>query len=257
MATIAEPQLETGQAGAREERFFLTMALVMAGVIVAGFAFNLAAGRSTFASPLLFHVHAFFFFGWIALYVTQNALVATNNVAIHRRLGWLSVVWVPAMVVLGLLMTVHSIQAHGGPPFFDVNEFLIGNPLGILYFAAMVATAVTLRRRTDWHRRFMYSGMAALTGPGVGRLLPMPLFIPWGWWIAAFGAAALFIVIGMIADRRRAGRVHRAWWWSLGALIVVQVATDVIAYSPIGYSITHAVVDGTPGGQRDFKAHMP
>ena len=30
-----------------------------------------------------------------------------------------------------------------------------------------------MRRRTDWHRRLMFCGMAILTGPGLGRLLPM------------------------------------------------------------------------------------
>jgi hypothetical protein len=255
MATIAEPQPQ--RSGASEERFFLTMALVMAAILVAGFATNIVVGRSTFASPLLVHIHAFVFFGWVTLYVTQNVLVASGNVAIHRRLGWLAVLWVPAMVVMGILITVHSLQSRGGPPFFAMNEFMITNPMGVLYFAAMVFTAIRFRRQTDWHRRFMYSGMAALVGPGIGRLLPMPFLIPVAWWVASVLPPLILIGIAARADKSRTGKVHRAWLWTASLLVASQLVAEAIAWSPIGYAITHAVVDGTPGGARQFPAFFP
>ena len=127
-----------------EERFFFKLACAIALVMVAGFSFQLAAGRSSFAVPLVYHVHAFVFFGWIALFLTQSFLIAGNNVALHRRLGWLSAIWVPAMIVLGLAMTVASLRRNGGPFFFDANEFMIGNPVGILVFAVLVGAAVSV-----------------------------------------------------------------------------------------------------------------
>ncbi|MCW3836145.1 hypothetical protein ACFQ1E_08835 [Sphingomonas canadensis] len=255
MATIAGPHRD---AASGEERFFRTMAFVMAAVLVAGFGFNAAMGRSSFtASPLLLHVHAFVFFGWVTLYVTQNLLVAGGNVALHRRLGWLATFWVPAMVAMGMWITVWSLQAHGGPPFFDQNEFLVSNPMGLLYFAGMAAAAIRLRRRTDWHRRLMFSGMAVLTGPGFGRLLPMPFLIPWAWWISAVGAGLLFIGIGMIADKRRDGGVHPAWWVAAGVLVAVQLVADLIAYSPVGVELTRWLLEGTPGAARSMEAFFP
>jgi hypothetical protein len=240
-----------------EHKFFLTMAIVMAAIIVAGFSVNVALGRSTFASPLIVHVHAFVFFGWVALYVLQNALVTVGSVQLHKRLGWLAVGWVPAMVVLAVVMTLHSVRTRGGPPFLDLNEFLIGNSLGILYFAGMVGAAILMRRRTAWHRRLMYCGMTALVGPGIGRLLPMPFLIPWGWWVAAFLFPLIFSLVGIAGDLRRTGRVHPAWWWGVGVLCIMQIATDLIAYSPVGYAVTRAAVAGTPGAERDFAAHFP
>lgn len=253
MATIAG----THSVLAREHRFFLIMAIAMATVIAGGFSTNLLLGRSSFAVPFLYHAHAFVFFGWVALYVTQNALVAGGAVHVHRRFGWLALAFVPAMVALGLAVTLHSVQSRGGPPFFGLSEFLIGNVIGLLCFAGLVSAAIALRRRTDWHRRLMFCAMAALTGPGLGRLLPMPLLIPWSWWIAALIVPLVFPLIGMAYDRRRTGRVHRAWLWGAGAMIVTHFAGALIADSPPGIALTEWVVEGTPGATRPWHAHFP
>ena len=85
-----------------EARFFFTMACVMSATIVGGFAFNLASGRSSFGMPWLVHFHAWVMLSWIGLYLAQNFLVFSDNVALHRRLGWLSVVLVPAILLMGL-----------------------------------------------------------------------------------------------------------------------------------------------------------
>ena len=99
--------------------------------------------------------------------------------------------------------------------------------------------------------------MAAITGPGWGRMLPMPLLIPWAWWIAAFVFPSLFVIAGMIADRRSMGRVHPAYLCGLGAMFAGLLVADLIAYSPVGMAITHAVVTGTPGEARPMRAHFP
>ncbi|WP_010546213.1 hypothetical protein [Sphingomonas elodea] len=231
------------------------MAFVMAAIIVGGFSLNIVAGRSSFAVPLIFHVHAFVFFGWVALYLTQNLLVGRGSVALHRRLGWAAVLWVPLMVVLGTVMTVLSAQ-HGAPFFFDVREFLFSNPAQLLLFAGLVAAALVLRRKTAWHRRLMFCGMAILTGPGFGRLLPMPLLAPYAWW-AAFVAVSLLLVIGMIADQRRIGRVHPAWFWGLGLFLGVQLAADAVAFSPLGTAVARTVTAGTAGGHRPLAPSFP
>lgn len=237
----------------REHRFFF----IMAFVLVAGFSTSIVFARSSFASPLIFHIHAFTFFGWVVLYLLQSGLAATGSLALHKRLGWLALAWVPAMLILGPTITVHTMRANGGPFFFDKNEFLIGNSLGVLAFAGMVFWAIALRRRTDWHRRLMLCAMAMITGPGFGRLLPMPFLIPWAWWIAGVLFPMVFIIAGIIADRRRIGRVHPAYFYGLAALIGTQVVADVIAYSPVGYAITNAVTQGSPGAARSMRAHFP
>ncbi|MGN7998828.1 hypothetical protein [Sphingomonas sp. 22176] len=252
MATIVQAPLRV-RAG--DTRFFLVMAFVMGAIDVAGFSLNLAAGRSSFAVPLIFHVHAFVFFSWIALYIAQTLLVDGGSVALHRRLGWVALFWVPLMIFLGTLMTVLSVQ-HGAPFFFDVREFLISNPLQLLLFGGFVGAALVKRRQTSWHRRLMYCGMAILCGPGLGRLLPMPLFMPYAWWVTV-AAVLVLPVIGAIADQRRAGRVHPAWLWGIGMTLAVQLAADAIAFSPAGTALARSIAAGTAGSHRPITPAFP
>lgn len=187
----------------------------------------------------------------------QNALIFADNVALHRRLGWLSVLFIPAILVMGLLITQLSLQTTGGPPFFAQNQFLVSNPLQLLGVLIMVSWAIAIRRNTGWHRRLMFCAFAALTGPGVGRLAPSLLFIPYAWYVTAILPAVLFPAVGMIADKRRYGQVHPAWFWGVGIVIALQVIADLIAYSPMGYQFTEWFLAGTSGAERPMEAFLP
>ena len=240
-----------------EARFFFTMACVMAATIIAGFAFNLAMGRSSFSMPWVVHFHAWVMMSWIALYVTQNFLIFSDNVALHRRLGWLSTLLIPAIFVMGLAITRWTMQAGGGPPFFDQNQFLFSNPLHLGLFAVLSTWAVRMRKNTGWHRRLMFCAFAMLTGPGLGRLLPAVFLIPYAWYLTALLPAVLFPAIGMAADKRRYGAIHPAWFWGVGLLLAVQVVADLVAYSDWGIAFTREFIAGTPGANRPMEAFFP
>ena len=240
-----------------EAKFFFTMACVMAASIVAGFAFNLVMGRSTFTVPWLVHFHAWVMMGWVALYLLQNTLIFAGNAPLHRRLGWLSVAWLPAILVMGVLITRWSLQNRGGPPFFDQNQFLVSNPLQVLGVVGLASAAVTVRRNTGWHRRLMFFAFAMLTGPGIGRLLPSPYLIPYAWYVEAVLPPILFTGFGMLADKRRYGRVHPAWLVGIATVIGTQIVADLIAYSDAGIAFTQQVLAGTPGAERPMAAFFP
>ena len=256
MATISS-DISPGRGSKDSERqFFRVMAIVMATIIVAGFAVNLAMARSTLAVPPLYHLHAFVFFGWAALYVAQNWLIAGNQVALHRKLGMIAYGWVPLMIVMGFVIMITALRRTGGPFFFDQNEFLFSNSMLLILFGAMVMVALRRRRHTGWHRRLMLTAMSILTGPGLGRLLPMPLFMPNAWRIMMV-VTLIFPVIGMIADKRRHGKVHAAWWWGVGAIVLTQIIADAIAYSEWGVGVTQAVLEGSAGSARPMAAFLP
>ena len=230
----------------REHRFFLRAAIVMTLIVFGGFSLQLAMGRSSFAVPIFLHVHAFFFFGWTLLYLVQNLLIGAGSVGLHRRLGWIAVAWIPAMMVMGTYVTVEAARTLHIPFFFQPGYFVVMNPLSLYVFAGLAAAAIAMRRRTLWHRRLMFCGMSIILGPAIGRIIPMPFLIPYAG-EAVFAVVLLFPIAGMIHDLRANGRIHPAWFWGSGTIVAMQIAINLVAFSPLGPAIYRGITAGSPG----------
>lgn len=228
------------------DRVFPGLAIAMVLLAVAGFSVQLATGRSSFDAPLLVHAHAVVFMGWLVIFLAQNLLIATGQVRWHRPLGWLAAIWLVPMLVLGWLVTEGMVTEGRAPFFFRPLQFLVFDPVSLLTFVGLTIAAIVLRRSTDWHQRLHYSAMAILLGPGVGRLMPLPMLTPWAWEATAV-VTLLFPVIGMIIDLLRTRRIHPAWVWGLGVQVAMIVAIEAITWSPVGTVLYEAVVAGTPG----------
>lgn len=243
MATLVE---DTRVSTGTDDSFFVRGAVIMALTIFAAFSFQYAMGRSTFASPPLVHAHAIVFMGWVVIYLTQNLLIGTGRLDIHRKLGWIAAGWIFPMVLLGCLVTLAMERRGQVPFFFRPLQFLVFDPMTLFFFAGLTIAAITQRHRTDWHRRLHFCGMSMLTMPAFGRLLPLPLLQPWAW-EAAFAASLLFPAAGIVADLRRSGRVHPAWRYGVGAILASFVLIEAITYSPVGTALYRVVTAGSPG----------
>ncbi|HET7708557.1 MAG TPA: hypothetical protein VFK50_03365 [Sphingomicrobium sp.] len=253
MATLSQDRFVQGTG---DERFFLRGAIVMAVIIAAGFSFQLAMGRSTFASPVRVHIHALLFMGWVTIFLLQNILVSVGRVDLHRKLGWLAAGWMVAMVISGFLVTLAMVRNGVVPFFFRPLHFLIFDPVQVLTFAGLTIAAVALRRRTDWHRRLHYSGMALLLGPAFGRLMPMPLLPPYAWEVT-FVATLVVLGVTIALDTRRRGALHPAWRWAVGVWLGMFVVIEALTYSPLGVAIYDRAVAGTAGASVDPLAFPP
>jgi hypothetical protein len=182
MATVAlhtsGPEMPAGPS-AHSEAFALKLAVAMALTVVAGFSFQLVMGRSTFGSPLRVHVHAFAFMGWVIIFLFQTSFATRGPLSLHRKLGWVAAGWL--LLMLAAAMTVIFASARNGtiPFFFQPQLLIIGDPVNLLAFVAMTFAAILMRHRTDWHARLHLGAMALLTAPALGRMLPLPLLIPW------------------------------------------------------------------------------
>jgi hypothetical protein len=253
MATLAA---DAPVQAAGDDRFFLRAAIAMALTVAAGFSLQLAAGRSTFHSPLLVHAHAVAFMGWVTLYLLQNVFVAGNRMALHRRLGWIGAAWLVPMLVLGCWVTVAMVRRGQVPFFFRPLQFLVFDPVTLFGFIGLTIAAIRLRRETAWHRRLHFCGMSLLLGPAFGRLLPLPLLQPWSWELT-FTACLIFPVVGVVSDIRRTGRAHPAWRWGIGTMFACLVLTEAVTYSPVGAALYARMTAGSAGAAVPALAFAP
>lgn len=240
MATIAAPS-----AGYDDARFFLKLAIAIGLTIFGAFTMHMALGRSTFAQPLVYHLHGIVFMGWVVIYMAQHWLAANGRIALHRRLGWIALTWVALMLVLGLAITVTVIRRGTTPFFFLPQHFLVANPLTLFAFTGLVLAAIAMRRRSDWHRRLHLCAMAMILGPAFGRLLPSPLLIPWAFEVTTM--AGLIFPLIAIAREWRQGAVHPAWRWGLPVLPLVLLLGYGLGHSALAREIYGQVTAETPG----------
>jgi hypothetical protein len=236
MTTIGMGQQSASGVG---RRFYLIMSLLMAAVFVAGFSTTVPGDFAPSPGlPLLLHVHGAIFTLWVLLFVTQPTLVARGSLKLHRKVGYLGAGLAVAMVVMGLAATLFAIRYDRVPPFFPPGVFLVMNGLGIVLFGVLVAAGVRLRRKAEWHKRLMLCATVSILGPGLGRLLPMESFGPAAP-LVMFGVIAAFAFAGPVVDLVVTRRVHPAYLWAVGAILLSEVAIGPLAFSPPAQALLH------------------
>ena len=210
-------------AGARRRSgFYVGMAIAILVVVLTGFGqrYYLKIGSGTLALPWLVHFHAAAFTTWILLFLTQTGLVAAHQVDMHRRLGVLGAVLAPAIVALGVAVSIHGARNGWNPagprsPFRSPLEFMVVPLSDIAIFASFVAAALYHRRRPELHRRLMLLAMiGGMLWAALTRVPPLVGKLP-----ALLGVLLLFALASPVRDLLARRRPHPVDL--LGGLIVV------------------------------------
>lgn len=150
--------------------FFVVMASAVIITVFAGFAptFYLR-GSFTQNRPMsvLLHVHGIVFSAWVSLFLVQTLLIARGSRRLHQRLGWIGAGIAAAMVILVTAAVIEQLRRVNGfpPPPLALALSLFD----IIVFAMLVSAALYLRKRSDWHKRFMLSATIVLLGAPMFR----------------------------------------------------------------------------------------
>ena len=218
--------------------FYSGTALALALVVFVGFAPTFYL-RSYFGAPVsttgmttvsrLTLAHGIIFTSWVLLFVVQTTLVATRNVAVHRKLGLAGAGLAAAMVAVGLPTAFAAAARGGAPPDIPPLVFLVVPVFDILLFAGFVTAAVIRRREKEAHKRLMLLAYCAILPAAVARVPGVVLLgIP-----GLFALAFLPAVLGAAYDRWSRGRVTPIYWWGLAALYLsIPVRLAVSATPP-------------------------
>jgi hypothetical protein len=254
---------DVSRAVASRSRFYLWMAIAMAATAFLGFAptFWIPLAKGIPERILVIAIHGTLFFGWTLYLVWQSWLVAAGRVGRHRDMGLIGVSLATAMTIFGVLAAVNSGRRAAALGSAEAGEsFMIVPIAAIVTFAVLIIAALWNLRRPDWHKRLMIAATAVILDAAIAR--PYIAYLVMGGnmppfqgnvGIAGFNgppppvlgvlppalAALIFIVIGMIYDRRTLGKVHPAYWWAGGFALAVQLLKIPFSETALWHNTAH------------------
>jgi hypothetical protein len=162
-----------------DRNFFLVYVLLIWFGILNGFVPEIVSHLSKHQPfPLIVHVHAVAFMGWLVLLSVQVLFIRARRVDLHRRLGVAGAALAAAMIVLGPATALYMQRYHFGTPDSD-PPFLAVQLSDIAAFAGLTIAAIALRKDSAAHKRLILlatlyisdAGFARFLGDGVHSLL--------------------------------------------------------------------------------------
>ena len=111
------------------------------------------------------HIHAFIAALWVAILIVQPFLIVNKKVAWHRRVGKLSYVVFP-LLILSFIPRIIKMYNAGDLQFLFFP--LADGALLILFYTL----AIYYSKKVAKHMRYMIASALVLLGPTVGRIGP-------------------------------------------------------------------------------------
>ena len=228
--------------GARQPRraqrklrgYFVGFAGIFAAIVLIGFSrtFFLPIARGTLSKPLVVHLHGMIFFAWTGLLVAQAVLAATKRLRLHRKMGSVAGWLILPMLVLGTIVasrdTVHDFGAGDGNAALT---FYYGELADLAMFGLLAGSAMLLRHKPDYHKRWVILSSLGLIGAAIGRIPEISGFF-------------LYIFLGLIASValydlaiRRA--VHPATLIGASVLLLLGLTEERIGSTDIWLRTAH------------------
>ena len=216
----------------RKPSFFLVFAII--GILAAfiGFAktFFIPMGEGKFKAPVAVHVHGFFAFSWIILFLFQTSLIHFRKVSIHRVLGYFGVIVAIGvsltMVPAGLFQVQKELKE-------GISDTAYSNLIGVLtsgiMFLGFVVAGIVSRFKPGFHKRFMLLATIIVLWPAWFRFrhyfpaVPRPDI-----WFAVVLADSL-ILVSWIVDKATYGKIHPVLFYG-GLIIIAEHIFEVLMF---------------------------
>lgn len=218
---------------------------IIAGLVLllafAGFAQSYYLKSLFGGDPLstLLHIHGFVMTLWILLFMLQVSLIASRNVALHRRVGMWGIGLGLLVMLVGIATAVDS--ARRAQAELGGLSFLATSLGGLFVFVALIALGIFYRRQRDFHSRFMLLANLSILAPAIARL-PLDV-IERGGLNLIFILKDLCILAFLIYDVANVRRLHPVTLWASVLIIASYPVTRFIGASPVWIDIAKWLVN--------------
>jgi uncharacterized membrane protein HdeD (DUF308 family) len=219
-----------------DRRFYLGAGIVAVGLAFWGFAHTYYL-KFIFATPALsarLHIHGAVMSSWLVLFVAQACLISGRRTDLHRRLGIAGILVAIGVVLVGSTTTIDAAAREVGRHSAQANARVAVLGLELVQmalFAGLVATAIAMRRRPDYHKRLMLLATACMMPSAFSRI-PLALTFLVSSNVSILILFNIFVIACGLIDTVRNRRLHPAFGW--GGVIVIGALNlaYLIAISP-------------------------
>jgi len=227
--------------------YVVTAALFLVTAIV-GFgpnAISIYSGRYS-VSPLV-HLHGALMLCWLVLLLVQSTLMATGRAQLHRTLGTVSFVLVPALAIVMIAASLASYErqlAAGRPPVVLRNALLAEASL-VLQFGVLATWSLLARRAAPGtHKRMMLMATVPLLSAAAGRMPWLPFTAGTSSEFDYVSALypLLLVAPAILVDAARLGRVHRAYLIGVVIVLASTAATRELWSTPAWHNLIRSLL---------------
>lgn len=220
---------------------FLGLALSIASVVIFGFGqtFNGAVLHPRYPLPEILYVHIGLFASWVALLVTQAALIRFNRRKWHRQLGLFGFALGASMPFVGVATAISMAHFHAATGHPHAVSSLAVPFSDMLAFAISFGLAIYWKRDPAFHARLMLLATCALTGAAFARfpewLVPNRF---------SYVAVEMLGLVAMALDWLTTRRIHPVFGLGLPSLAAIHATAMwlFIAAPPTWVAIAHAIL---------------
>jgi small neutral amino acid transporter SnatA (MarC family) len=209
--------------------YFLS-GVIISTIMFVGFAknFYLRTWIGTRPITAMVHVHGLVMTAWLLVFLSQTILVSKGRTDLHRKLGVIGAVLALVVVALGIYTISNSILRHNPDADLRLSAllFVAFDGLSLLLFGGLVIAALTVRRRSQVHKRLMLIALVSLLPPAFGRLVAYFIRVNVTVFEIVLGLMCTTVAVCVMIDTIRHRRLHPALVWS-GALVI---AVNLLTY---------------------------
>lgn len=207
-----------------------------------------AGGLADFPAPLILHLHAVAFMGWMVLLSAQILLVRAGRTALHRKLGLVGVALIPVMALSGYFAEVYSQRFYlAHPP--DSQAFFILPIYYVIAFPALATAALLARRDPPLHKRLLLLATTLIVGAAYARWWGDALTDALGDGFLGFIGNSFtgthLLLLGAVGyDVATRGRPHPIYWAAVPAILAAELIVSWIYHAPAWLPVAHWIVTG-------------
>jgi len=224
---------------ATDRAFFVAfVALCWTGVLFGFFPASGARmmGKADYVAPLILHIHAASFVGWLALLTTQMLLIRKGRCDLHMKLGLVAVLLIPVMAYSGLAAELYSQRFYIQRDDDGLDFFIL--PLFYSFaFPAFAVTAILFARRDSAaHKRLILMATTIIVGAAYARWWGGPLErlfgdAYWGTIFNSFTGTNLILAGAIAYDLFSRGRPHRVYMIGVPLILAGQLLCSWIYHA--------------------------